>query len=146
MLKMKNTKFIDMFSKISMILVFTFTIGIFFSCAPQKTGDSKETADSSTVNSYGLKPDESIGYTVSMGVMPDLNFEGEGMLIGHVNKDRPGEKAGLLKGDILLEMDSTRITNLVSYTRALSNYKAGDEARIIIKRDDQLMEMKVSFE
>ena len=43
-------------------------------------------------------------FKVSLGVMPDYMFNKGGMRIDAVTQDRPGYKAGLIKGDIVIKM------------------------------------------
>jgi S1-C subfamily serine protease len=90
-------------------------------------------------------PNEMITYTVSLGVMPDNNYEGQGMLIGKVNDAGVAHKAGILKGDVVVQIDDYKVNDLVSYTKALGQYKKGDNAKVVVKRDDQLMTMLVEF-
>jgi S1-C subfamily serine protease len=88
---------------------------------------------------------EIMTYTVSLGVMPDLNHEGSGVLIGHVNQGKPGQLAGILKGDVIVRMGDDEITDLVSYTRTLGKYKKGEQTKVVVRRDDELLTMLVEF-
>jgi len=88
---------------------------------------------------------ERLSYTVSLGVMPDMNYKEGGMLIGHVNEGKPGHYAGLQKGDIVMKLGENEITDLVSYTKALGTYSEGDNVKVTVRRDDQLMTMLVEF-
>ena len=140
-LNTKNTKFIDMFYRSALIITGLFFLGLFIACKNDKTDTASNTENTEAkVDSSNI-----IHYTVSLGVMPDLNHEGAGMLVGHVNDGKAAFKAGILKGDIVVQMDSMDITDLVSYTKALSTYEKGDEAKVVVKRDDQLIKVLVQF-
>lgn len=138
-----------MFSKSFSVLFILVLVSVLFSCGNQKSENkttvTSETRDTVIQDKTKLAPKEEIRYSVGMGAIADLNYTGEGMLIGRVTKGKAGEKAGLLKGDILLEMDGETITNMVVYTRALAKYQKGDIAKILVKRNEQLMEMFVEF-
>jgi len=43
-------------------------------------------------------------FTVSMGVVPDYMFDGKGMRIDGVSEDKPAKAAGLLKGDVVIQL------------------------------------------
>jgi predicted metalloprotease with PDZ domain len=110
----------------------------------QDTTSMKEVLDEMKSDKKAV-PQERLTYTVSLGVMPDMNYEGEGMLIGHVNEGKTGYKAGLLKGDVVLEMGGEKINDLVSYTKVLGGFKKGDSTKITVKREDQLLSLLVEF-
>ena len=44
-------------------------------------------------------------FSVTLGVMPDYLFDGKGMKIDGVSSDKPAEKGGILKGDIVIKID-----------------------------------------
>ena len=43
-------------------------------------------------------------FKVTLGVMPDYTFQGDGMRIDGVLDDRPAQKAGMEDGDIILQI------------------------------------------
>ncbi len=43
-------------------------------------------------------------FKVTLGVMPDYGFQGKGLRIDAVNKDKPAEKAGLQAGDVVVKI------------------------------------------
>jgi len=117
-----------------------------YSCAETKKDDNVKVEEvTNEIVDSTINTGEEIRYSVSLGIMPDMNYEGEGMLIGLVNKEAVGEIAGLIKGDVLVDMDGYKIVNLFTYTKALSQYKEGDAAKITIKREDQLMVLEAQF-
>ncbi len=84
-------------------------------------------------------------FTVTLGVMPDYLHDGEGMLIADVSADKPAMKAGLLKGDIVVQMGDSTIVDMMGYMRALSSFSAGDQTTVIVKRDGEKVEVEVEF-
>ncbi len=84
-------------------------------------------------------------FKVGLGVIPDYLFDGEGMRIDGVSEDRPAQKAGLQKGDIVVKMGDSQVTDMMSYMRALSVFEEGDETAITILRDGKTMNVRVRF-
>jgi hypothetical protein len=84
-------------------------------------------------------------FTVSLGVIPDYLYDGKGMRIDGVSEDKPAEAAGLMKGDIVMQMGDSTIVDMMSYMRALSAFNKGDETTVSYERDGQKVEVKVIF-
>lgn len=89
--------------------------------------------------------EETPRFKVGLGVVPDYLFDGEGMRIDGTREETPAFKAGLQKGDIVIKLGDSTITDMMSYMRALSVFEKGDEAAIIVKRGEQTVETKVNF-
>lgn len=60
--------------------------------------------------------------------------EGHGMLVKEVLEDSVAERAGLKAGDVLLEIDDTKITNLGDVREALREIEKGDAIRVEVMR------------
>jgi hypothetical protein len=84
-------------------------------------------------------------FTVSLGVIPDYLFDGQGMRIDGVSEDKPAQAAGLLKGDVILQMGDSTIVDMMSYMRALSAFQKGDSTSVAYDRAGAKMEAKVKF-
>lgn len=84
-------------------------------------------------------------FTVTLGVVPDYLFDGEGMRIDGVSEDKPAIKAGIVKGDIVVQLGDSTIADMMSYMRALSSFKKGDVTTVKIKRGEELMEFPIEF-
>ncbi|MCB0569636.1 MAG: M28 family peptidase [Phaeodactylibacter sp.] len=84
-------------------------------------------------------------YKVSLGVMPDYVYTGEGMRIDGVIDGRPGAKAGLESGDVIIRIGDMDIKDIYGYMDGLSKYNAGDKATIVIKRGEEVLEKAVEF-
>ncbi|WP_339622554.1 M28 family peptidase [uncultured Winogradskyella sp.] len=89
--------------------------------------------------------EEAPRFKVGLGVVPDYLYDGKGMRIDGTREDTPAFNAGILKGDIVLKLGDSSVTNMMSYMRALSIFDNGDEADITIKRGDEIIETKVKF-
>lgn len=84
-------------------------------------------------------------FKVTLGVMPDYMFQGEGMRIDGVIPDRPAENAGILKGDVVVKMGAVDIKDMQSYMKGLSQFNPGDKAEVIIIRNGEKKKIDVTF-
>ena len=84
--------------------------------------------------------------SVTTGSMPDFSYTGKGVRIADAGTDSPAAKAGLQKGDIIIQLGETKIASLRDYANALKNYKSGDEAIIKYLRagKEQTAKIKLS--
>ena len=70
----------------------------------------------------------------------------EGAYIYSVTTGSCAEKAGLQSGDIIMQIDSTVISDSAGVTEALKGYKAGDTATVTIYRDGGVYAATVTFD
>ena len=84
-------------------------------------------------------------FKVGLGVIPDYLFDGKGMRIDGVSEDKPAQKAGLQKGDIVIKLGDSLVTDMMSYMRALSTFDKGDKTEVIVKRGDDEVEASIEF-
>ena len=92
--------------------------------------------------------DESQGrmnFKVTLGVMPDYVYDGEGMRIDGVKEGKPAQLAGIQKGDIVMSMNGIAITNMQDYMKNLGKLNAGDLIPVTIKRNNEIIEVQVQF-
>lgn len=85
------------------------------------------------------------GFKVTMGVMPDYTYDGEGMRIDGVTDGKPASKAGLIKGDVVIKLGDTEVKNVQDYMKALSNFKKGDTTNIEVVRNEELKKFNLTF-
>jgi len=84
-------------------------------------------------------------FTVTLGVMPDYMFQGEGMRIDGVMEDRPAKKAGFEKGDVVIQMGEHKVEDMMGYMKALSKFQKGDKTKVKVKRGEEVVEEEVVF-
>ena len=84
-------------------------------------------------------------FKVTLGVVPDYAFEGEGMRIDGVSDGRPAAKAGLLKGDIVLQIGENKITDMMTYMKALGKFTKGETTKVKVKRGTEIIENDITF-
>lgn len=84
-------------------------------------------------------------FKVTLGVMPDYVYQGEGMRIDGVIDGRPGSKADLKDGDIVIKIGDIEVKDIYDYMEGLSNFKTGEKTIVIIKRGEEVIEKLVEF-
>jgi len=84
-------------------------------------------------------------FTVTLGVVPDYLFDGKGMRIDGISPDKPAEKAGLQKGDIVIQLGDSSVYDMMSYMRALSSFEKGDKTIVRINRESDEIEYEIEF-
>jgi S1-C subfamily serine protease len=80
------------------------------------------------------------GVRVTTGTIPDYATEVKGLLLGGVTGGGPAEKAGLMKGDVIVEIAGQTIANIYDYTYALELLKADQPVKVVYLRDGQRRE------
>lgn len=84
-------------------------------------------------------------FNVTLGVMPDYLFDGEGMKIDGVSADKPAEKGGIKKGDIVIKINDYSIDDMMSYMETLSKFNKGDKAEVSVLRDAKIVILNIEF-
>lgn len=84
-------------------------------------------------------------FKVGLGVIPDYLYDGKGMRIDGVSEDKPAQKAGLQKGDIVVKLGDSLVTDMMSYMRALATYDTGDKTKVVVKRGETEVEAEIEF-
>lgn len=84
-------------------------------------------------------------FKVTLGVVPDYMFTETGMRIDGVSEDRPAQKAGLQKGDIVIQLGEHVVEDMMSYMKALSKFEKGNTTTVKVKRGDEVVEAEVTF-
>jgi len=77
---------------------------------------------------------------ISLGTVPDYEWQGEGVRISGVSDDSPALQAGLQAADIIMAIDGKPVKGLREFAQMLRSFKAGDTVVIQYKRGDVLQE------
>lgn len=67
------------------------------------------------------------------------------MRIDGISEEKPAQNAGLKKGDIVIKLGDSLVTNMISYMRALSVFDTGDVTKVIVKRSEEDIEKVINF-
>lgn len=84
-------------------------------------------------------------FKVSLGVVPDYAFEGQGMRIDGVSEGKPAQKAGLKAGDVIIQIGDEKIKDIYAYMAALGKFAKGQTVEIRFIRDGKEEVLSVSF-
>lgn len=84
-------------------------------------------------------------FSVTLGIMPDYTFSGSGVRVDGVSDGRPAQKAGLLTGDVIVQLGEYPVSSLDNYMQALSKFKKGDSTKVKFKRGTEVTEAQVRF-
>lgn len=84
-------------------------------------------------------------FTVSLGIMPDYTFSESGVRVDGVISGRVAEKAGMLAGDIIIQLGDYKVTSVEDYMTALSHFKKGDATTVKIKRGEEEKIFEIVF-
>ena len=89
--------------------------------------------------------EETPRFKVGLGVIPDYMYDGKGMRVDGVSEGKPAVAAGIKKGDIVIELGGNKITDMMSYMKALSVFKAGDKTTVVLTRNGKEVKAEVQF-
>ncbi len=84
-------------------------------------------------------------FKVTLGVVPDYMYDKGGMRIDGVSEDRPAQKAGLQKGDVVIQLGDLEVKDMMGYMTALSKFEKGDTTIVKVERDGKVVEAEVTF-
>lgn len=84
-------------------------------------------------------------FKVTMGIMPSYSSGGDGLKVDGVSDGRPAHKAGILVGDIVVEMGSHKVTNIEDYMDALNKFEKGQIVPVKVKRGEEVLTLSVTF-
>ncbi len=89
--------------------------------------------------------EETPRFKVTLGVVPDYLFEGKGMRIDGVSENKPAQKAGLVKGDIVTQVGPHEVVDMMSYMKALSKFEKGETTKVVVTRNGNPLEVNITF-
>lgn len=84
-------------------------------------------------------------FTVTLGVIPDYIYDGEGMKIDGIREGRTADNAGLKDGDVVIKMGPVNVKDMSNYMKALSYFKPGDTTNVTILRAKDTLNYQVIF-
>lgn len=89
---------------------------------------------------------DSRGFTVTLGIVPDVGEGAAGMKISGVRPNGAAEKAGLKSGDIITSLAGRKVLNVYDYMGILGDLKAGDQVEVVVLRDGVTMKVNATMQ
>jgi hypothetical protein len=84
-------------------------------------------------------------FRLYLGTVPDYAQEGvKGVRITGTQKASPAEKAGLVSGDVIVELGGIQIESIYDYVFCLQALKADETVPVKVRRDGRLVELKIT--
>lgn len=84
-------------------------------------------------------------FAVTLGIMPDYIYSGEGVKVDGVKDNMPGSKAGILKGDLIVNLNGVFIKDISVYMKTLGSLKPGMNVPLTVKRGEEVINLNVQF-
>ena len=84
-------------------------------------------------------------FKVALGVVPDYLYTGKGMRIDGISEEKPAQKAGLQKGDVVVKLGEHETVDMMGYMKALSKFDVGQTTKVTIERGGKALEFDVTF-
>ena len=78
--------------------------------------------------------------------MPDYLYDGIGLRIDGVSKNKTADKFGILKGDIVLKLGIIEVTDIFKYMQGLSKFEVGDSTIVRVKRQEEILNISIIFQ
>lgn len=91
------------------------------------------------------QPITSSRFKVSIGIMPDYTYSGQGVKADGIVEGKAAQKAGLKAGDIIIQLGEHKVTDINVYMQALKHFNKGENTKIIVKRDSEMLEFSITF-
>ncbi len=86
------------------------------------------------------------GFRTRFGSIPDYAYEGTGLRLDGTSPGGPAEKAGLLRGDVIVGFGAIEIGGMGDYMYALNAHKPGDVVTVRFLREGALETAQVTLE
>ena len=84
-------------------------------------------------------------FRVSLGIMPDYTFTGNGVMVDGVSENRPAIKAGIKMGDVLMQLGDHKFSDVQTYMDALNKFNKGETTKVKVMRGKEMFEFMVTF-
>ncbi|MEO6669640.1 MAG: M20/M25/M40 family metallo-hydrolase [Ferruginibacter sp.] len=84
-------------------------------------------------------------FKVSLGIMPDYTFDGNGVRVDAVIDNRPAQKAGIQTGDIIYQLGSNSFNDVQTYMQALNKFDKGQATKVKLRRGKDEVVLDIVF-
>jgi hypothetical protein len=84
-------------------------------------------------------------FKVTMGVMPSYTSTEEGLKVDGVTDGKPAQKAGVLTGDVIIQIGDYKIKDIQAYMEALGKFEKGQSTEVKVKRGAEILTLPITF-
>jgi aminopeptidase YwaD len=84
-------------------------------------------------------------FKVTLGIMPDYSFTGDGVRADGVSAGKIAEKAGIKAGDVIYQIGEHAFADMQGYMEALSKFKKGEPAKVKVRRGNEQLSFDIVF-
>lgn len=91
------------------------------------------------------KSSDRASFKVTLGIMPAHADSGNGIKVEGVTENGPAHVAGIVKGDYIIEMDGTQISDIYEYMNVLKRMKKNTTVTVKVKRGEEIVKLDVKF-
>jgi Peptidase family M28/PDZ domain len=84
-------------------------------------------------------------FKVTMGVMPSYSSKVAGLKVDGVSEGKPAQKAGILAGDVIIQIGELSIKDMESYMDALGKFEKGQTVPVKVLRAEKEVILNVTF-
>jgi aminopeptidase YwaD len=84
-------------------------------------------------------------FKVTMGIMPDYTYPGNGVRADGVTEGRPAAKAGIKAGDVIIKLGDNVVNSVEAYMQALNKFNKGEKTKVKYKRGNETLEAEIQF-
>ena len=88
---------------------------------------------------------ERTSLNVTLGIMPDHAYEGKGLRVEAVTDNKPAANASIKSGDIITKIGNEDVIDIMTYMKALNNFKKGEKVLVTILRGESIIIKEVQF-
>jgi aminopeptidase YwaD len=84
-------------------------------------------------------------FKVSVGIMPDYTFTGNGVRVDGVSENKPAQKAGIKTGDVLMQLGDYKFNDVQSYMGVLNKFEKGQSTNLKLMRGKEEIVLPITF-
>lgn len=88
---------------------------------------------------------DSRSFGASLGTIPDYADDQPGVLLAGARAEGPAERAGMRRGDRLVELDGHQVRDIYDFMYVLRGAKPGETVLAVVDRDGQRLGLEVTF-
>ena len=93
--------------------------------------------------------DESRGHRrtrqFSLGIVPGHGMDVTGLYVQEVTPQWPADKAGIIRGDVIIKLGTTVVENIHHYMNALQSITEGETVEVVVMRDGKPLSFQLQF-